>query len=145
MSMALHTFLCWKSFMFERVQICTVSDTLHAFQRPAACTIFPARPVWYRVQTGAAQFVRVRWGCGLHRRGIWGEPGVGRSTPRVEKIQKRRFRRYSCKNPPHLHKTKPIRLCKSPKIPKNTKRPLSELRLWYNQLKAIRQRKEESK
>lgn len=40
--------------MFECVQICTVSDALHALQRPAACTIFPARPVWYRVQTCAA-------------------------------------------------------------------------------------------
>nr|DAT54804.1 MAG TPA: hypothetical protein [Caudoviricetes sp.] len=31
--------------------------------------------------------------------------GVGRSTPRVEKIQKRRFH---CQYPPHLHKSKPI-------------------------------------
>lgn len=30
-------------------------------------------------------------GWGLHLWGIWGEPGVGWSTPRVEKIQKRRF------------------------------------------------------
>lgn len=37
------------------------------------------------------QSVRVRWGWGLHRRGIQGEPEVGWSTPRVEKIQKRRF------------------------------------------------------
>ena len=37
------------------------------------------------------QAVRVRWGLGLHLWGIWGEPGVGWSTPRVEKIQKRRF------------------------------------------------------
>ena len=29
-------------------------------------------------------------GWGLHLWGIWGEPGVGWSTPRVEKIQKRR-------------------------------------------------------
>jgi hypothetical protein len=35
--------------------------------------------------------VRMRWGWGLHLWGIWGEPGVGWSTPRVEKIQKRRF------------------------------------------------------
>ena len=30
-------------------------------------------------------------GWGLHLWGIWGAPGVGWSTPRVEKIQKRRF------------------------------------------------------
>lgn len=30
-------------------------------------------------------------GWGLHLWGIWVEPGVGWSTPRVEKIQKRRF------------------------------------------------------
>jgi hypothetical protein len=30
-------------------------------------------------------------GWGLHLWGIWGEPWVGWSTPRVEKIQKRRF------------------------------------------------------
>lgn len=56
-----------------------------------------------------------------------------------------RHHRKNKKDPPHLHKTKPIRLCKSPNFPKNTKRPLSEPRLCYNQLKAIRQRKEESK
>lgn len=39
----------------------------------------------------AVQSVRVCWGLGLHLWGIWGEPGVGWSTPRVEKIQKRRF------------------------------------------------------
>ena len=35
--------------------------------------------------------------AGVHRRGILGEPGVGRSTPRVEKIQKRHF---PCLPPP---------------------------------------------
>lgn len=55
------------------------------------------------------------------------------------------FRGSCYQHPPHLHKTKPIRLCKSPKISKITKRPLSEPRLCYNQLKAIRQRKEELK
>lgn len=53
--------------------------------------------------------------------------------------------RKNKKDPPHFHKSEPIRLCKSPKIPKNTKRPISEPRLCYNQLKAIRQRKEELK
>lgn len=44
-------------YFFEplhRVQICTVSDTLHAIQHTAAVTICPAWAVWYRVQTGAA-------------------------------------------------------------------------------------------
>ena len=78
--------------MFECVQICTVSDTLPTLQRPAAVPIAHTRPVWYRVQTGAAcpasgrvafalhglrlasgaacaavcrvHFVRVRWGLG---------------------------------------------------------------------------------
>jgi hypothetical protein len=36
------------------VQICSVSDTLHALQRFATGTICPAWAVWYRVQTGAA-------------------------------------------------------------------------------------------
>lgn len=57
-----------------------------AVSSSAAVPICQTRPVWYRVQS-----VRLRWGLGLHRRGIWGEPGMGRSTPRVEKIQKRRF------------------------------------------------------
>nr|DAL59017.1 MAG TPA_asm: hypothetical protein [Caudoviricetes sp.] len=33
---------------------------------------------------------------------------MGWSTPLVEKIQKRRFRRSSCQYPPHPHKSKPI-------------------------------------
>lgn len=88
----------------------------------AAVPIAPARPVWYRVQTGAAcpasgRVCRcVAWfalhlarsallpvmcrtsGCaggwGLHRRGIQGAPGVGWSIVSVEKIQKRRFSRF---------------------------------------------------
>lgn len=40
--------------MFECVQICTVSDTLYRHSSPAAVPIYQARPVWYRVQTGAA-------------------------------------------------------------------------------------------
>ena len=55
------------------------------------------------------------------------------------------FQRSSCQHPPHPHKTKRLSLCNIPNFPKNTKRPLSEPRLCYNQLKAIRQRKEESK
>lgn len=41
------------------------------------------------------------------------------------------FQRSSCQHPPHLYKSKPIRLCKSPKIPKITKRPLSRSNLCY--------------
>ena len=38
-------------------------------------------------------------GCGLHRRGIWGEPGVGQASPApTEKIKK---------DPPHFHKSEP--------------------------------------
>ena len=72
---------------------------------PAAVPIVPARLVWYRVQTGAAcpasgRVCRcVAWsallpalcrlsgcagGCGLHRRGIWGEPGVGQVMPAIK-------------------------------------------------------------
>lgn len=38
-------------------------------------------------------------GWGLHLWGIWREPGVGRSTPRVEKIQKRRFSAFLLPTP----------------------------------------------
>ena len=104
------------------VRICSVSDTQRRQSSPAAVPIYPARPVWYRVQTGAAcpasgrvcrcvvccgrsalhlarpvllPVVCSPSGCaggwGLHRQGIQAAPGVGWSTPRVEKIQKRRF------------------------------------------------------
>lgn len=85
--------------------------------------------------------------------GLWSPPegyarsaggGVGHARDKIFQ-RKRRFRRSSYQHPPLLHKTTPIRLCKSPKIPKNTKRPLSEPRLCYNQLKATSQRKGESK
>ena len=33
--------------LFECVHICTVSDTLHALQRPATGTICPVWAVWY--------------------------------------------------------------------------------------------------
>lgn len=49
--------------MFECVQICTVSDTLHALQHPAAVLIYPAWAVWYRVQTGAALPASGRVSC----------------------------------------------------------------------------------
>lgn len=93
---------------------------LHSFGRaahspaPAAILICPARPVLYRgrpvqrVQllggrsalalarpgSGAAcdvQPVRVRWGLGLHRRGIWGEPGGGVVDTSRRKNSKKAF------------------------------------------------------
>lgn len=64
-------------------------------------------------------------GCGLHRRGIQGEPEVGWSTPRVEKIQKRRFPYLP--TPSFLRKT-PYPLFSISKIPsKNKKTPTKGL------------------
>lgn len=65
-------------------------------------------------------------GCwGLRRRGIQGALGVGWSTPRVEKIQKRRFPYLP--TPSFLHKTPPPPLSIS-KIPrKNKKTPTKGL------------------
>ncbi|WP_243111172.1 hypothetical protein [Faecalibacterium sp. OM04-11BH] len=89
-----------------------------------------ARPALLPVMCTPSRCARVQGGTG----GAYSRRPVSPAT--TEKIKK---------DPPHLRKTKPIWLCKSPKIPKNTKRSLSEPRLCYNQLKAIRQRKEESK
>ena len=36
------------------VRICSVSDALRSPPAPCTAPIYPARPVWYRVQTGAA-------------------------------------------------------------------------------------------
>ena len=58
-------------------------------------------------------------GWGLHLWGIWGEPGVGWSTPRVEKIQKRRFP-FSL-TPSFLRKT-PHPYCQFQKFPAKTKK-----------------------
>ena len=91
------------------VRICSVSDTLRKKPSVAAVLIYPAWPVWYRVQTGAAcpgvracvlclawsalhlarsvlpPVVFRRFGCagmaGVHRRGIQGTPGVGQVSP----------------------------------------------------------------
>lgn len=154
--------------MFECVQICSVSDTFHAIQHPAqsrsprAVSGIECRPVqrvqrpgacralrglpWYLPRSGsgtacatacAVQSFRVRWSG----QGCTGRVYSRRPAPPGQPFNHRKNK----KDPPHLHKSEPIRLCKSPKIPKNTKRPISEPRLCYNQLKAIRQRKEESK
>lgn len=74
----------------------------------------------------AVQSVRVCWGLGLHLWGIWGEPGVGWSTPRVEKIQKRHF--PFLPTPSFLRKT-PYPLLSISKISrKNKKTPTKGLR-----------------
>lgn len=153
MSIILHTFLCRKSFMFECVQICSVSDELPALQRPPqsqsarrGLSGIECRPV-QRVQCPGVCALCLAWsalhlarsallpvmcgrsGCaggwGLHLWGIWGEPGVGRSTPRVEKIQKRRF---PCLPPSFLLKTLPPLLSISKISRKNKKTPTKGLR-----------------
>lgn len=64
---------------------------------------------------------RVRWGRGLHLWGIWGAPRVGWSTPRVEKIQKRRFPRLP--TPSFLHKTPPTPIVNLKNFPQKQKDP----------------------
>lgn len=64
-------------------------------QRPGVCVgAWRGLPcIWARI--ALLPVVCSRSGCagvqGGHRRGIWDEPVVGWSTPRVEKIKKRRF------------------------------------------------------
>lgn len=87
---------------------------LHSFghtQHPAAVTICPAWPVWYRVQTGAAcpafgrryamvlvcpaacdvQSVRVRWGLGSPPLGYMGSAGGGVVDTSRRKNSKKAF------------------------------------------------------
>lgn len=82
----------------QRVQCLGVCRALHGLPwylpRPGSGTACPA--------ACAVQFVRVRWGWGLHLWGIWVAPGVGWSTPRVEKIQKRRFPGFALPRPTPL-------------------------------------------
>lgn len=105
---------------------------------PAAVTICPAWPVWYRVQTGAVcpasgrryalalvcpgsgtacpatcavQSVRMRWGWGLHRRGIQAALGVGWVMPAIKFFKEKGVFRVSyCKlpTPPSQIRTHPI-------------------------------------
>ncbi len=123
--------------MFECVQICSVSDTLPALQRPApvrstrrgrsGIVCRPVRRVsapclaWSALVLALPALLPVM--CSLsgcagagrgHRWGIQGEPGVGWSTPRVEKIQKRRF--LYLPTPSFLHKTPtpPLSISKIP-------------------------------
>lgn len=95
----------------KRPKLYTLPDTLRRQSSAAAVLICPAWAVWYQVQTGAAcpasggvscfvwsallPVVCSPSGCagaGVSTSGVYGESrGVGWSTPRVEKIQKRRF------------------------------------------------------
>lgn len=89
--------------MFECVQICSVSDTRTASSgAQSARSIRRGRSALLPCASGCNLPSSTASGCaGLsfcavagscpHLWGIWGEPGVGWSTPRVEKIQKRRF------------------------------------------------------
>lgn len=137
--------------MFECVQICTVSDTLPApstrrrYDLPGVaclvsgadrCSVSSVRAVcralrglpciWHGLPCCLCCSVCPgALGWGLHLWGIWGEPGVGWSTPRVEKIQKRRFP-FSL-TPSFLRKT-PHPLLSISKIPrKNKKTPTKGL------------------
>lgn len=46
------------------------------------------------------QSVRVRWGFGLHRRGIWDEPGVGQVSPATTEKIKKTHPTFTNQNPP---------------------------------------------
>ena len=106
----------------KRPKLYTLPDTLQALQ-PAAVLIHPARPMLLPVLCSLSGCAG---GWGLHLGGYTGsaEGGAGHARDKIFQ-RKRRFRDSSCQHPPYLYKSKPIRLCKSPKIPKNTKRPLS--------------------
>lgn len=128
--------------MFECVQICSVSDTLHALQRSAAGTIYPVQhaqrsgvcvvPCVVCLASGTAcpaacavQSVRVRWGLGLHLWGIWGEPGGGAVDTSRRKNSKKAF---FLPTPSFLLK-KPYPLLSISKISrKNKKTPTKGLR-----------------
>lgn len=110
------------------VRICSVSDTLHT---PRVCTvqICPVQPcktsrcahclVWPALVlvcpgfgTSCAfacrvQSFRVRWGLGLHRRGIWGEPGVGMVSP-VSSEKNKKGLSLPIPTPPSQIRTHPI-------------------------------------
>lgn len=130
----------------KRPKLYTLPDTLQAVQHPppsrSPCA---ARPAFGRVCRCVACCGRsglhlarsallpvlcslsgCAGGWGLHLWGIWGEPGVGWSTPRVEKIQKRHF--PFLPTPSFLRKT-PYPLLSISKISrKNKKTPTKGLR-----------------
>lgn len=140
-----------------RVRICSVSDTLRRQSSPRRrpdlpgtaclvssadkCSVSSVRACVHCLAWSALHLARpallpvvcsppgCAGGWGLHLWGIWGAPGVGWSTPRIEKIQKRRFQRLCRKlpTPSFLRKTPPPPLL-IPKIsPKNKKTPTKGL------------------
>lgn len=145
----LYTF-AWKIFCIRKSVVCR---TRCKPSSPAAATICTARPVWYRVQTGAAcpacrcasccvrsalhlarpallPVLCIPSGCtgggGLHRRGIQGTPGVGQVMPAHSEANKKGvFPTY----PPPLSCAKhPHPHCQSQKFrPKNKKTPTKGL------------------
>lgn len=129
------------------VRICSVSDTLHRqsstphpvrssrrglsgiecsrcsvsnVRACVSCLAWSALPPVMCSRSGCAG-----WGWGLHLWGIWVEPGVGWPTPRVEKIQKRRF--PCLPTPSFLLKNHPTPYCQSQKFPAKIKRPLQRV------------------
>ena len=121
---------------------CSLSDTLHALQlrrRPdlprAPCLASSADRCSVSSVRACVSVRRVLRGLPCIWRGLCcavrpGALGAGVSTGGVYSRRpappgQSPNHRKNKKDPPHLHKPKPIRLCKSPKIPKNTKRPLS--------------------
>ena len=105
-------------------------------QRPGVCGSALASGTAYPAACDV-QPVPVRWkGQGLTGGGIQGEPGAGWSVPQPPKKQKKTHPTFTNQNPSD---------CASLQKFQKTKRPLTEPRLCYNQLKEKRQRKEESK
>lgn len=127
------------------VHICTVSDTLHALQRPAPlrsarvgglvlsagrCSVSSVRVCVVlcvvRLVVCRVQSVRVCWGRGLHLWGIWGEPGGGVVDTSRRKNSKKAFLLpthplFSAQNAPPL-----LSISKIPR--KNKKTPTKGLR-----------------
>nr|DAI21977.1 MAG TPA: hypothetical protein [Caudoviricetes sp.] len=123
----------------KRPKLYTLPDTLQTVQHPppsrSPCAACPRPgvcvvPCVVCLASGTAcaaacdvQAVRVRWEVQGATGGVYSR----RPAPPGQS----RHHRKNKKDPPHLHKTTPIRLCKSPKIPKNTKRPLFRSNLCY--------------
>ena len=67
------------------------------------CAVCCGRSALHLARPALLSVVCISSGCaggwGLHLWGIWREPGVGRSTPRVEKIQKRCFSAFLLPTP----------------------------------------------
>lgn len=130
MSIGIYAFLRIYFFWFWAVRFCTVSDTLRK-QSSVWASVCPSTcPLCFLAWSALLPVVCRRSGCaggwGLHLWGIWVEPGVGWSTPRVEKIQKRRFPFLP---PPLFCTNHPTPYCQSQKFRrKNKKTPTKGLR-----------------